>query len=86
MEEIQSKYNKNRPLFYNGYDRLIMMKNNDIYNSYKFYPKYYRMGSMSTFQSLIINKAKINKKYNIYDLGNHTYQKKLLSNYIKLII
>ncbi len=44
MEEIQSKYNKNRPLFYNGYDRLIMMKNNDIYNSYKFYPKYYRMG------------------------------------------
>jgi hypothetical protein len=81
VEEIQSKCNENIPLFYNGYDRLITMKNNDIYNTYKFYPKYYGKGSMSTFQSLIINRAKINKIYNIYDLGNHTNQK---NSFIKL--
>ena len=83
VEEIQSKCNENIPLFYNGYDRLITMKNKDIYNTYKFYPKYNGNGSISIFQSLIINKSKINKIYNIYDLGNHTNQK---NSFIKLYV
>ena len=84
VEEIQSKCNENIPLFYNGYDRLITMKKNDIYHTYKFYPKYKGKGSISIFQSLIINKAKINKIYTIYDLGRHTYQKKAFINLYKM--
>lgn len=75
VEEIQNKCNKNIPLYYNGYDKLITMIGNDIKNCYKFYPDYHGWGSMSIFQSLIVNKIKINKSYNIYDLGNHTKNK-----------
>ena len=71
VKEIQNKCNKNIPLYYNGYDKLITMIGNDIENCYKFYPNYHGIGSMSIFQSLIVNKNKINKLYNIYDLGYH---------------
>ena len=75
VEEIQNKCNKNIPLYYNGYNKLITMIGNDIKNCYKFYPNYKGLGSISIFQSLIVNKIKINKLYNIYDLGNHANQK-----------
>ena len=71
VEEIHNKCNENIPLFYNGYDKLITMIKNDIYNSYKFYPNYKGLGSISIFQSLILNKDKIKQLYNIYDLGSH---------------
>ena len=72
VEEIQNKCNKNIPLYYNGYDKLITMIGNDIENCYKFYPNYYGLGSIGIFQSLIVNKNKINKSYNIFDLGIHS--------------
>jgi len=75
VQEIQSKCNENIPFYYNGYDKLITMINNDYKHSYKYFPKYYGSGSMSIFQSLIVNKKIINKIYNIYELGNHTRQK-----------
>ena len=83
VEEIQNKCNKNIPLYYNGYDKLITMIGNDIENCYKFYPNYYGLGSMSIFQSLIVNKIKINKSYNIYDLGNHANNKMKFINLYK---
>ena len=81
VEEIQNKCNENIPLFYNGYDKLITMIKNDIYNSYKFYPNYKGLGSISIFQSLIVNKEKINQLYNIFQLGGHS---KLKGTFIKL--
>ena len=75
VKEIQNKCDKNIPLYYNGYDKIITMVGNDIENCYKFYPNYKGIGSISIFQSLIVNKIKINKLYTIYDLGNHSKQK-----------
>lgn len=75
VEEIQNICDKNIPLCYYGYDKIITMVGNDIENCYKFYPNYKGLGSISIFQSLIVNKMKINKLYIIYDLGNHTKQK-----------
>ena len=76
VQEIQSKCNKDIPLYYNGYDRFITMINDDYINTYKFYPEYHGNGSVSIFQSLIVNLEKINKVYNIYELKTHTLQKK----------
>ena len=59
------------------------MVGNDIKNCYKYYPKYKGFGSISIFQSLIVNKIKINKLYTIYDLGNHTRQKMKFINIYK---
>lgn len=74
-EEIQNKCNDNLECYYNGYDKVITMINDDFKNTYKFYPDYKGNGSISIFQSLIINRDKINKIITIYDLGNHTLQK-----------
>lgn len=52
-------------------------------NTYKFYPEYHGNGSISIFQSLIVNLEKINKVYNIYGLGNHTKQKQKFQNLYK---
>lgn len=84
VDEIQSKCNENIPLFYNGYDRLITMLKNDIYNTYKFYPNYKGLGSISIFQSLIVNKEKINQLYTIFDLGSHTKLKGTFINLYKV--
>ena len=83
VEKIQSKCNENIPLYYNGYDKLLTMVGNDIKNCYKYYPDYNVWGTIAIFQSLIINKIKINKSYNIYDLGNHTKSKIIFINLYK---
>lgn len=75
VEEIQNKCYKNIDCYYNGYDKLITMVNNDYINVYKFYPNYKGNGSIGIFQSLIINREKINKLITILNLGNHTKQK-----------
>ena len=75
VEEIQSKCNDDINCYYNGYDRLITMINDDYVNTYKFYPKYNGNGSISIFQSLIINRDKINKTITVNHLGGHTNQK-----------
>ena len=79
VEEIQNKCN-NIDCYYNGYDKVITMINDDYKNTYKFYPDYKGNGSISIFQSLIINMDKINKIITIYDLGNHAKQKDNFKN------
>ena len=49
------------PFYYNGYDKLITMINDNFEDTYKFYPEYQGKGSISIFQSLIVNKQKINQ-------------------------
>jgi len=83
VQEIQSKCNENIPFYYNGYDKLITMINND-YKHYKFHPNYREIGSIAIFQSLIVNKKIIDKIYNIYELGNHTRQKISFINLFKI--
>ena len=48
------------------------MINDDFKNTYKFYPNYHGIGSISIFQSLIVNRKKINESFTIYELGIHT--------------
>lgn len=79
VEEIQNKCNDNIDCYYNGYDKVITMINNDYENAYKFYPNY-NNGSIGIFQSLIINRDKINKVITISHLGNHTQQKENFKN------
>lgn len=73
VKEIQNKCNINIPLYYNGYVNGITMINNNFNDCYKFYPKYNK-GSISIFQSLIVNKKIFNKNLNIYSLGQHNKQ------------
>lgn len=75
VEEIQAKCTDDIDCYYNGYDKVITMINSDYKNACKFYPDYKGNGSISIFQSLIINRDKINETITIYDLGSHTSQK-----------
>lgn len=75
VEEVQNKCNDSISCYYNGYDKLITMIDNDYNNACKFYPNYKGNGSISIFQSLIINRNRINKIITISHLGSHTKQK-----------
>ena len=83
VNDIQHKVNINIPLFYYGYCNGCTMINNDINNVYEFFPRYNGNGSISIFQSLIINQHKINEFINIYKLGPHTNQKETFINILK---
>lgn len=82
VEEIQNKCNKNIPFYYNGYDRLITMINDDYENCYKFYPNYNGDGAINIFQSVILN-LKYTKeiKYNIFSLSHTKGKPQLISWY-----
>lgn len=73
VEEIQSKCDIKIPFYFEGYVNGITMINNDYKNSCKFYSKYNdEFGSMSIFQSLIINKKILPNCINNVYLGSHT--------------
>jgi len=83
VNEIQLKCNENIPFYYNGYDKLITMINNDYLNTYKFYPNYNGIGSINIFQSVILNLNYSKQiKYNIFSLS-HTKGKPQLMNWYK---
>ena len=83
VKEIQSKCNNNIPFYYNGYDKLITMVNNDYSNTYKFYPDYFGIGSINIFQSVILNLNYSKQiKYNIFSLS-HVKGKPQLINWYK---
>jgi len=71
---VQNKCNNNIPLYYNGYINGITMVKYNYNDCYKFYGKYDNKGSISAFQSLIVNKKKFNDYLNIYTLGPHHRQ------------
>ena len=73
VKDIQNKCNVNIPLYYNGYNNGITMINDNIKDCYKFNGSYKR-GSISIFQSLIINKNLYKDYLNIYSLGPHNNQ------------
>ena len=62
------------------------MIKNDIYNSYKFYLWCKGLGSISIFQSFLVNLDKIKQLNDIFDIGSHTKQKETFIKYIKWII
>lgn len=81
--EIQSKCNENVPFYYNGYDRLITMINDDYKNCYKFYPDYGGNGAINIFQSVILNLNYTKQiKYNIFSLS-HTKGKEQFITWFK---
>ncbi|ORY26727.1 hypothetical protein LY90DRAFT_513662 [Neocallimastix californiae] len=83
VKDIQNKCNINIPLYYNGYINGITMINNDIKNCYKFYGHYNNKGTISTFQSLILNKNLYKGYLSIYSLGPHHNQINKFIEYYK---
>jgi len=82
VEEIQSKCNNSIPFYYNGYDKLITMVNNDYLNTFKFYPNYNGEGAINIFQSVILNLNYTKQiKYNIFSLSHTKGKPQLISWY-----
>lgn len=75
VEDAQSLINPKIPYIYNGYLNGITMKNDEYNDAHIFNADYHGEGSISIFQSLIINRTLSKNCINIYELGSHTQGK-----------
>lgn len=85
VKDIQSKCNLSIPLYFEGFDKLITMVNNDYENSCKFYPNYNGNGAINIFQSVILNlKFSHELRYNILSLSHTNGKEKFIGWYVEL--